>query len=397
MCISLKGFSRERFLNLLAANDIYAWNIKYRGAKIQLCLTLKGLRKIRPLLKKTNCRFRILSRHGLPFSAHKYRRRIVFFTGAAVSFLIIFTLSQFIWLIEINGNFVLSDTEILRFCGQRGIHTGSLKHGIDTAKLKAELVSSYPQISWASVSKNGTRLLIELSENVKNTEVLDYSVPCDIISIRDCVVTDMAVQNGTPAVKPGDAVKKGDILVSAQFSLLDENGLPAALAPAHSIGKIRGKWQEDFEVFIPYKHTEKEYTGKKETFYGAQIFGYKFNTNFIKNDTKFKKYDKINSKKQLGFSPDFPLPFVFAKAVLYEYIEKEAVYTPEEAQAQAEKAINAKILNDYSGSCDITDRKTEFTQSEDGLAAKTFLTIEDDIGAEAEYIQSIPMENEKLK
>ncbi|MBQ6554708.1 MAG: sporulation protein YqfD, partial [Firmicutes bacterium] len=88
--ISVRGFSRERFLNLLAANDIFAWDIVNRRSQIVLTLTVSGFKRIRPILKKTNCRFKIISRGGLPFIVHKYRRRTVFACGFAIFFLLVF-------------------------------------------------------------------------------------------------------------------------------------------------------------------------------------------------------------------------------------------------------------------------------------------------------------------
>ena len=382
--ISVRGFSRERFLNLLAANDIFAWDIVNRRSQIVLTLTVSGFKRIRPILKKTNCRFKIISRGGLPFIVHKYRRRTVFACGFAIFFLLVFYMAQFIWLIDINGNSALSDAEILHYMESRGIYTGVYKRSININTLKDELRAKFPQIAWISITQNGTRLYIDISENIKNTEVLNYSVPCDIISNRDCIIADIVAQSGTPLVKAGDAVKKGDVLISSAFEVLDENGSPAPLVPVHSTGSVRGRWQEEYVFAIPYTHTEKTYTGKTECLYSVTVFGKNFNTNFIKNGTKFKKYDKIDRNIQLGFSPDFPLPIVINKTLFAEYGEQESRYTPEQAQKRAESAAAKKLLNDYPKTVEIIEKRLEYTQKENELEARLYLTLEDEIGAEAQ-------------
>lgn len=382
--ISVKGFSRERFLNLLAANDIFAWEIKSRRSELHLTLTVSGFRRIKPMLKKTNCRFKIISRGGLPFILHKYRRRTVFACGFAIFFMLVFYMSQFIWLIDINGNTSLSDAEILRYMENKGIYTGVYKHRININVLKDELRAKFPQITWISITQNGTRLFIDISENIKSTEILDYSVPCDIISNRDCIVTNIIAQSGTPLVKAGDAVKKGDVLISSVFEVIDENGSPAPLIPVHSTGSVRGRWDEESVFTVPYKHIEKKYTGKKEVLYSLTLFGKNFNTNFIKNGTKFKKYDRIDRNIQLGFSPDYPLPIIINKTIFTEYTEQEQVYTPLQAQKQAELAAAKKLITDYPKSIEIIEKRLECTQKENGLEARLFLTLEDEIGAEAQ-------------
>ena len=382
--ISVRGFSYERFLNLLAVNDIFAWDIqKFRG-KITLSLTVNGLKRIKPVLKKTNCRFKIISRGGLPFVLHKYRKRSVFACGFALFFLLVFYMSQFIWLIDINGNCGLSDAEMLRFMKNKGIYTGIYKHKIDINSLKEDLCREYPQIAWISITQNGTRLFIDISEKTENTVITDNSVPCDIISSRDCIVSDIVAQSGTPVVKSGDAVKKGDILISSAFEGVDENGAPIGFAPVHSIGSVRGRWQEKLSFDVPYKHTEKVYTNKKETLYSLTLFGKNFNINFIKNGTKFKKYDRIDKDIQLGFSPDYPLPFVINKKMFFEYTIREAVYTQKQAQRRAELTAAKKLITDYPKTIAVIDKRLEYIQTKDGLKASLFLTLEDEIGAEAQ-------------
>lgn len=381
--IAVRGFSRERFLNLLASNGMTAWDIQNGTSELCLSLAADELRRIKPLLRKTGCRFRIISKTGLPFTVYKYRRRGAFAVGIAAFFILLIFMSQFIWLIEIDGNSSVSDAEMLDFFQSFGIYTGMNKHKLDVDLLKNAVTENFPQISWVSITQNGTKLLVKLSENVKNAEILDYSEPCDIISTRECIVSDIIVQNGTPAVRPGDTVKKGDILISSSVDMTDENGLPAALAPVHSTGEVRGRWYGEFRLELPLCRTVKEYTGHCESIYGAEFFGKKIDTSFLKRDKPDGKYDIITKRQQLGFGPDLPLPAVLTKTVMCEYRTKEFALTKQQAEHRAEAMINRYLINEFPKTAEILEKSVEYEHSKDKLTAAVKLLLEDDIGMEA--------------
>lgn len=380
VCISVKGFSKERFLNLLAANDIYVWDIGYFGNTIKLSLTVSGFRRIRPLLKKTHCRIKILSKHGFPFIIEKYKNRYLFNLGFCLFWVSVFALSQFIWLLEINGNSTISDAEILAFCKSRNICAGTYKHAVDIEKLKTDIRKKYPQISWISVVQRGTKLSVNIAENVPDVSVPSDAEPCDIISVKDCVITEIIAQNGTPVVNVGEAVKKGDILIRSDFDMLDENGTPAPLYPAHSAGKVRGKWSEELSFDFPYLADIKIYTGETHVLRKISIFGIEFDTNFLKKDTKFKKYDIINKNTQLNLGVDYPLPVIIKKTIFKEYEMTEKLYSKEEAEKAASLAADRKLMSTLPQNCDILDKQIEFIHSGDHVKVMIKLLLEDDIG-----------------
>ena len=55
--IAVKGFSRGRFINLLASAGIPAHDINDCGSELRLRLSADDLRRIKPLLKRSGCRF----------------------------------------------------------------------------------------------------------------------------------------------------------------------------------------------------------------------------------------------------------------------------------------------------------------------------------------------------
>ena len=67
LLVQLRGFSPERFLNLCSANRIEIWDLEYRDGGYQFYITVKGYRAVKPLVKKSKVRLRIVEKFGLPF------------------------------------------------------------------------------------------------------------------------------------------------------------------------------------------------------------------------------------------------------------------------------------------------------------------------------------------
>ena len=77
--IRLYGYAPERFLNLCSTHNILIWNLEYHEEQYEFCISVRGLKQLKPILKKTRTKFVILERTGLPFVMRRYRKRKLFF------------------------------------------------------------------------------------------------------------------------------------------------------------------------------------------------------------------------------------------------------------------------------------------------------------------------------
>ena len=127
MKIRLTGYAPERFLNLCSNHGILIWNMEYVEDQYEFCISLKGLRSLRPILRKTRTRFVILERVGLPFLLSRYQKRKLFFAGILLCCAMIYGMSLFVWKIEVNGNLHETDSSILKFLEGKQVYHGVLK------------------------------------------------------------------------------------------------------------------------------------------------------------------------------------------------------------------------------------------------------------------------------
>ena len=113
--IQVTGFGLERFLNMVAFRGIYMWDVTRTAQGAELNVSIKGFRMLRGCARKTKCRTKILQKSGVPFILHRYRKRKLLMGGLAFFIAGLFTLSSFIWHIELVGNQSIAHETLLVF------------------------------------------------------------------------------------------------------------------------------------------------------------------------------------------------------------------------------------------------------------------------------------------
>lgn len=66
--IRITGYSPERFLNLCKYKKIPVWGLLPGRNFYDMNITIAGMKKLKPILRKTGTNLRIIEKIGLPFS-----------------------------------------------------------------------------------------------------------------------------------------------------------------------------------------------------------------------------------------------------------------------------------------------------------------------------------------
>lgn len=139
-------------------------------------ISVQGFRMLRPLVKKSRTRVRIIRRQGLPFFyIAAGRKRCCLPDCCAVSCFCI-SCPAFLWRIDIEGNQQITRGQICRYLETVHIENGTRISVIDCKELAAMLRKQFDAFTWVSVKQEGTRLLIQVKEstdpeaNVENNE-----------------------------------------------------------------------------------------------------------------------------------------------------------------------------------------------------------------------------------
>ncbi|MFR3697193.1 MAG: sporulation protein YqfD [Coprococcus sp.] len=407
------GEETLRFVNLCRNNGIKLRHLIRKENAIQMEIDAENFKKLRPLVRKTHVKIHILNRHGPAFFFYRHKRRWWFLLGMTVFAGMIYILSLFVWQIDIDGNRKYTDALILQALAQMDVKTGCRKSEIDLPEIEEELRIMYNEITWVSASITGTKLQIELREgdlkisgssgggqtgNVKRVENRENNpktqngesetdLPANLVADEDAIITNLVVRRGTVAVRYGDEVKKGDVLIEGKVYIYNEDETLKKVDYLTAEGDVFGKYQELYEKHYQRKHEVRSYTGKNYRELGVAIVGKSFCLpvweNILKKQLEENTLSEVWSwKKQFRLTPTFYLPFAleYTEYVPYENVVEE--YTDEVIKKMAEEELQ-KYLNELEKKgVQIISNSVTISLDADGGHVKGTLILDGPIGKE---------------
>lgn len=322
--INLWGKYPERFLNLCACRGIKVWNTCRRGEYIEFCIFAKDYKKLRSLRHRCPVYIRSKRKYGLPFITKKYRRRKGLLVGLAVYIAALAMLPEFVWGVNISGNQRISDEKLRTALHDVGIYPGVRVDDIDAANMRLRLALLLPDVSWAAVNLEGAFVNVEIRE-AENKQETD-SRPCNIVAACDGRVTAVYVRRGSAAVKVGDGVRKGDLLVSGT-----EQYTSGITKFRHSDADIIAEVEKSLTVKIPLNQIKTTYTGRVQSRRVLTLFDYD-----IPLYIGGVGYDyKLESYSRPLVIEDTTLPITMTEGKFYERVQTDYTLTPKQAQAKA--------------------------------------------------------------
>ena len=165
----------------------------------------------------------------------------------------------------------------------------------------------------------------------------------------------------------GDIVKSGDILIRGVMT--SKNGEDRLVSAKGSV--LIKTWYET-KMKFPYERDIVSKSGRKENSYILEIKNSKINLG--NNDTKFEKYDTINSCNNLVLLGRFVLPIKLTKIVREELCIDTLKYTKEQAILNAKNEVTNNVVNKLCGSGEVVNTKVDVVEDEDGII--TMVTVE---------------------
>ena len=389
--IRAKGFSAERFMNMAAFRGVYLWDIAYEGAAVTLKAAGGSLDILEACAQKTGCSMEVLGWGGLPAFLRRFRRRQVWSAGLLLFAAGLYLLSSFIWTVRVEGNERLETAELLSACEDLGVKPGVWKRGVDTAEITNRLLVQFSDISWVSVSIKGTDVTIKLAETIEKAERIDRETPCDIVASADGVIVQITAERGTPKVKPGDVVKKGDVLISSEL-LIGLEGEEQHTEYTAAEGAVTARiWQRLTEE-LPLQYEEIQYSGVEKENHSI-VFSEK-ELDIIHPDGAGQWEKTLLSEQPLALG-DFELPLHLKKEIWKEYEILEKTRTLEETKSILEEILRKKTENYLSTYGKIEDSKITFEEYADSVRGEAEITLLERID-EKRQIEPTERERENL-
>ena len=376
--VEIEGYFVEKFLNSSLKDNLFLWNLKRRSATVlRVNVADSDFGKLKNIVNKNQCLLKVISSRGIPNIYQRYKKRRYLVYASIVFIFFIFSISRFVWNIEVVGNSRLSKEDVISLVENDGLKIGKYKGKIDTEKIIKKIRSEREDISWIGIELKGTNAIVKIVETEEKPMVVDENDFCNIVAKKDGIISKISAQNGTIMVKDGDEVKQGQILIAGWME-----GLYTGKYLVHSNGKVEAiiKYSQSEKIYK--KETVRKHTERKENKFSIKVKN--FQINLFKTLSKFEKYDTIDSVKNIQLSPNFYIPINFVKYTNFEVEESLVEHDFEDAKRVGEATAKQKLDDLIKG--EIVDTKTEITEKDDYYVVTVYYDVIEEIGTKEKIV-----------
>ena len=355
--ISLHANDAHLILDLLIAHNIPFHGQKTEGDVFSLLLYSAHFKEYCQLRGKRRYRNEIRERLGFLNLLSRYKKRKGLIVGFFLALTLLILSSLFVWDIDIKGTDRIPEQVILEALEKRGLRLGTFVPSVDTEISEEFLILDVDGLSFVSVNLRGTVVQVEIREREKNTDIVDTQSPSNLIATADGQIEALMVTGGLITVKLGETVRKGDLLVSG---IIDSAALGYRLVRAR--GKVLARTTLTYHVEIPYKTTEKIYTGTFYTQKSLKFFSKTIKL-FRKDSICTSSCDKIETERRIYLFDLIKLPIFITETQYAEYEIVQKTLSQKEALAEAYRQLRALYETDLA-EAEILGRYTSFSEDE---------------------------------
>lgn len=362
--IEVKLFNSEQFLNLLWNSGVKIHNIKKIDRSTMIMeIDYDDYKTVKEAAKRVQGKISVISSRGGVFFLGRIKRRIGIVIGFVGFIIILYILSNFIWSIEIDTKMYIPPYEIRQQLKELGILEGISKDSINVYEIEEKLQNLNEDIMWSNIRIEGSTLKVTIEEKI--SPPLDYEEENNtgVIAKMDGEIKRIYTTSGTAAVKPGDIVKAGDILVypyegQGEYQY-DVTAKGSVLANTF--------YEKVIELQI---NGEKEYrTGNTDSEIYIKIGDMKI---YLKKATKnFVNYDKIEEDGKY-----------IHKNIYYEKNSSKIEESEEELINNAVELLYNAIKKEITRKAQVVDKIISEESLEEGkILLKILFVVEQDIAS----------------
>lgn len=210
LTLTLKGTNISTLINNLNKNNIKILKLKKISPLIfDLKIKAKHYEKLVAILNE-KCYNIERQKHSFDWLKLSFKKTGIVF-GIIVGLLLNFFATFFVWNIKLFGDETL-EKEICKVLKENGICIGTLKSNLNFLKIKQTLLKNVENLSLLSLSTRGSTLIISYTSRTDSQS--EDITQKNVLASQNGIIASIIVLSGTAMVKPGDYVRKGDILIA---------------------------------------------------------------------------------------------------------------------------------------------------------------------------------------
>ena len=315
--------------------------------------------------RKAMCELTVTASGGFPVVFAGLRKRPLFPVMLAVTALLAFTCTRFVWFYEVTGNVRVPSQQILRELRELGVGFGTFGPSIQPQRLKNHMLCRIPELNWLTVTQNGGCAVITVRERPADEPVNDRKTARNVLASRGGVLTRVSVLDGNALCKPGDVVQEGQLLVSAYTDWGYKTQVSGALAEIYAQTSRRSC------VVFPEKTLRKVYSGEQSRCVYL-ILGQKRWKLFGKSGFFGAECDTMTVTHTWTLPGGFSLPAAIEITTRSDYDTVEETVDPETARERLESLVRAHTVEDMIAG---TIEEAHFTMRRSGGAYRLYASL----------------------
>ena len=275
-----------------------------------LIIKLSDYRRIEDYANRKGLGLRIQNKYGIYWKLERLLHRPVLLIGVVLMFVLFCYLPTRILVVGVEGNRTIPESRILAAAKESGIGFWANRREVRSEKMKNALLAELPELQWAGVNTYGSRAVITVRERTEPEKKTPENAVSSIVALRDGVILSCTVTKGKGLCEPGQAVQKGQILISGYADC----GISVVATRAE--GEIYARTAREIRVITPEKAIIRE---------NAECGIKKYSLQFGKNRINFYKGSGISHagcvKMFTEYALTLPGGFVLPVKLIQEEIQ----------------------------------------------------------------------------
>jgi len=297
----------------------------------------RNVSAVSDIVSQSGGKLETVDKLGLYWRLLGFKKRPILLFGILLYILLVCFVPTRVLFVEVEGNKLVSKGMILDQAESAGIRFGVSRKAIRSEQVKNALLAAVPQLQWVGVNTRGCVATVTVKERNEAFENKCTSGACSIVAKCDGIIDSVVVTRGNVLCKPGQAVKRNQVLVSGYTDC----GITIKATKAEA--EVFAKTMRNLEVVVPLEQTQRTDLVGKETKFSL-IFGKKQIKLYKDSGISGNECVKIYTRNVLTLPGGFELPMAVVKETLVIY-DTEPTVVAENAAYETAGKYSRQYLN----------------------------------------------------
>lgn len=264
----------QRLLRQAAAEGICISEARCEEDGLRVCLGPSDARAMRALCGRFGLAVETESLRGGGAMMAFLKRRATLAVSALSFLLVAALLLGHIWRVDIEftGSAAeLGDAAAVRGAlDELGVRPG-IPAALDTGRLESALSTRLPGFSFIGVRRQGVRLVVSAAPEAPAPELYALDAARDLCARQAGIVVSVSVRAGEACVRPGDAVRRGQLLIRGE-----EKARGDASRPIAALGEVVIRTWFTGEARLPTRAALIRRTGNTSVATNLKVLDWEF-------------------------------------------------------------------------------------------------------------------------